>query len=110
MPQTETIIIAGVVGLAALLILSKSKAATQQAQLEQQLLSQPTPSSGLGSILSGIGSSIASGGLGSLTSAFSDTGSSNEPGFITGGADSNSPGLVDGGDDSDDDGSDDYYD
>jgi hypothetical protein len=107
MAKDETVLLVGgaaVVGLLVLFLYQKNAAAQQQNALDNQLSqisSQQTPVDILGGVLSGVGGLFASGSLGNLTSAFSSTGTSNQPGLMD--DDDNDPGLVSGDSDDDED-------
>jgi len=100
MSEKTALIVGGVVlvGGVLLLISQKQTQAAQQAALETQLANVPaTASSGLGSLLSGIGASFSNGSIGSLFEGFTGGDSNtdtNDPGFISGDSSDNDPGLV----------------
>lgn len=100
--EGKTILIAGGIGLGAILLFSLAKKSqTTQLQAQQTAVNAQyagTTAGQFGGILSSVGSFFNSGALQSLGSSYLDTGSANEPGLLDTGyssPDVNDPGLVD---------------
>lgn len=100
--EGKTLLIAGGIGLGAILLLSLAKnmqkAQVAQTQLAVNAQYAGTTAGQVGGILSSVGSFFNSGALQSLNQSFLNTGPANQPGLLDSGyasPDVNDPGLLD---------------